>query len=68
MNRIHPAITRAAKVLYQHTLKEEITLDAEPFATIPAGTPIFGEETNGFVVFQFGEHKRQILTKHFENV
>ena len=50
---------------YQHILKEDVTLDAAPFSTIPKGTPIFCEEQNGFIVFQFGEYKRQVLKKHF---
>jgi hypothetical protein len=50
----------AAKDHFQHILKEGVTLDAEPYATIPAGTPIFGEEAKGFIIFQFGEYTRQI--------
>ncbi len=50
---------------FQHILKKEVTLDAEPYATIPAGTPIFGEEQGHFIVFQFGEYKRQIPKTHF---
>jgi hypothetical protein len=50
---------------FQHILKQDVTLDAEPFSTIPAGTPIFGEEQKGFIVFQFGEYKRQIPKTHF---
>ena len=58
---VRPAIEKS----FQHILKEDVTLDAVPFSTIPAGTPIFGEEEKGFIVFQFGEYKRQILKKHF---
>ena len=50
---------------YQHILKEDVTLDAEPYATIPAGTPLFGEEQGRFIVFQFGEYKRQIPKSYF---
>ena len=54
-----------AKAHFQHILKKDVTLDAEPYATIPAGTPIFGEEQGHFIVFQFGEYKRQIPKTHF---
>lgn len=57
-----------AKAHFQHILKQEVTLDAEPYATIPAGTPLFGEEQKGFVVFQFGEHMRQIPKSCFREI
>jgi len=58
-------VGRVIKNTFQHILKKEVTLDAEPYATIPTGTPLFGEEKNGFIVFQFGEYKRQIPKSYF---
>lgn len=50
---------------FQHILKQDVTLDVEPYATIPNGTPIFGEEQNGFIVFRFGEKNVQITKEYF---
>ena len=58
-------VKSAMKPHFQHILKKDVTLDAEPYATIPAGTPLFGEEQGHFIVFQFGEYKRQIPKTHF---
>lgn len=55
-----PGVALNIEKHFQHILKEDVTLDAEPYATIPAGTPIFGEEAKGFIIFQFGEYTRQI--------
>ena len=60
-----PGVALDIEKHFQHILKKEVTLDAEPYATIPAGTPLFGEEQKGFIVFQFGEYKRQIPKSHF---
>lgn len=50
---------------FQHILKQDVKIDVEPYATIPAGTPIFGEDQNGFVVFKFGEKNVQIAKEYF---